>query len=308
LYHPDANSSSFRHDLASSSSSSTLRSSTDSIVPLSEARFFGSMSGGVGGGGSFAGEIAEQKPSAMIAAASASASTSASARAATGGSGSFGSSVSGSGSPHLKGPGPGPGHGFGAHHYHSSSSSGVGGGGQPVEGDSGKSGVFPKLTRSLHVLLVDDMESILKITRQLLHRNGHSSDMAINGVVALEKIEESMLPGARPYDVIVMDLQMPVLDGLETTSRLRGLEQVAQAALGGADADAADTAGGGGSNGAVRVPYARSQLVIGLSANGDEDTERAAYEAGVNHFIEKPFSMDKLLDALEDLQFSIIED
>jgi CheY-like chemotaxis protein len=150
--------------------------------------------------------------------------------------------------------------------------------------------------RPMHILLVDDSESILKVTSMLLTRLGHSVDRAENGVVALNKLAQSVLPGARAYDVVVMDLQMPVLDGLEATKRLREIEdEHLQAAE---DAAPAGTEGkhSEGDSGPKR------QVVIGLSANGDEDTMAAAYTAGVDCFIEKPFTIQKLLDALTDIQ------
>lgn len=69
-----------------------------------------------------------------------------------------------------------------------------------------------------HVLIVDDNATNRKILSHYLRRLGHSFDVAVNGQQALVAWEE------RDYDVIIMDIEMPVLDGLEATRELRRRE------------------------------------------------------------------------------------
>jgi CheY-like chemotaxis protein len=69
-------------------------------------------------------------------------------------------------------------------------------------------------------------------------------------------------------------MQMPVMDGLETTRRIRYLEQ---------------------SEDKGSVYYAHHQLIIGMSANSDHETMEASYFAGMDDFIVKPFHMDVFL-------------
>jgi CheY-like chemotaxis protein len=149
------------------------------------------------------------------------------------------------------------------------------------------------------VLVVDDAPMIVKMTTMLLKRKGHTVESAVNGADALEKLlrgyegarggaptDEQRSIIATPYDVVLMDLQMPVLDGVEAVRRLR----VAEAKLAGLDATQVDNA----SRSAPR------QMVIALSANSDEETRLAALEAGADAFMAKPFTYENFAKLLHE--------
>ena len=203
----------------------------------------------------------------------------------------------------------------------------------------------------LNILLVDDSLSILKMTTMMLRRGGHKVEQADNGAVGLEMVLEGYkknraLLGEHtlepPYDVVLMDLQMPVMDGLEAVRRLRAAERLQRSTAGKATAGiaAVQTAEGGvpGDTDAVRdfffgskkqghlsSPTASSptsavvsprnsnttkrrrsslitehQLVIGVSANSDNETMVEAMKAGFDAFIGKPFSIDALYAVLHN--------
>lgn len=153
---------------------------------------------------------------------------------------------------------------------------------------------FSKLKSIKKILLVDDSPTITRMMSMMLIRHGHEVTIAENGAIALEKIEEILISSSpntpntaadeetgrfsAEFDMIFMDMQMPVMDGIEATRRLRELESMHRLAR----------------------PAFRRAVIIGMSANSDEDTKHAAMFAGVDEFVTKPISMEKcsqLLDA-----------
>jgi CheY-like chemotaxis protein len=163
------------------------------------------------------------------------------------------------------------------------------------------------------VLVVDDAALIVKMTSMLLSRKGHTVESAVNGAEALEKLVQGYertrsgsLGGdgeqaegrSTPYDVVLMDLQMPVLDGLEAIRRLRAWEARAHGsgvpAVFGTEAPVITAVLIAGF---LHKPY--HQLVIALSANSDEETRLEALEAGADAFMAKPFSYENFLGVME---------
>eukprot|EP01040_Poterioochromonas_malhamensis_P006288 gene6288-biopygen1120 len=154
---------------------------------------------------------------------------------------------------------------------------------------------------TLSVLLAEDTPSIAKMTTMMLRRQKHQTEVAENGQIVLDKLygdtdctrcadEPLRVPNERKYDVVLMDLQMPVMDGLEATRRIRAHEQ-----------DLAST---------VRLSHCldlhsyRSphQIVIGVSANSDHETMEEALKAGIDDFLPKPFSVDAFLEVVKRIQ------
>ena len=126
--------------------------------------------------------------------------------------------------------------------------------------------------------LAYDMFYIYFMCNLLMHP-GHTVTFAENGADALEMmtaqyiVQDSSVAAVK-FDVVLMDLQMPIMDGLESTARLRQFEM--------------DLNSANGSD--VR------QFILGLSANSDTDTMNAAFKAGIDAFIPKPFNVESFKD------------
>ena len=121
-----------------------------------------------------------------------------------------------------------------------------------------------------HILLVEDNELNREIAMTILHEYGFLVDIAENGAVAVEKVRASD-PGR--YDLVLMDVQMPVMDGYTATQRIRALKDPARAA----------------------VP------IVAMTANVFEEERKQAFDCGMNGFLSKPIVVEELIDALKGI-------
>ena len=118
------------------------------------------------------------------------------------------------------------------------------------------------------ILLAEDIPENAEIVMDLLELEDVETDHAENGQRALE-----MLEGSEDwhYDAILMDLRMPVMDGLEATRRIRALDRA----------------------------YAKKIPIIALTANAFESDVRASLDAGMNYHLAKPADAEMLYDTLK---------
>jgi PAS domain S-box-containing protein len=130
--------------------------------------------------------------------------------------------------------------------------------------------------RGLSILVAEDNEINALLMRSLLTRLGHHAVITTNGEEALESWLAAQSAGT-PYDLVLMDIQMPQLDGIEATKRIRGLE-----------------AGQPG----------RQTPILALTANTLVEDRYACFEAGMDGFLIKPLDREKLADALAALAAS----
>ena len=131
-------------------------------------------------------------------------------------------------------------------------------------------------TRGLSVLVAEDNEINALLMRSLLTRLGHHAVITTNGEEALESWLGARSAGV-PYDLVLMDIQMPRLDGIETTKRIRARE-----------------AGQPG----------RQTPILALTANTLVEDRYACFEAGMDGFLIKPLDREKLTEALAGLAAS----
>ena len=119
-----------------------------------------------------------------------------------------------------------------------------------------------------HLLLVEDNELNLEIEVTILESAGFRVTTAENGAEAVEKVRSALND---PYDAVLMDIQMPVMDGYEASRQIRHLEDKRLS----------------------QIP------IIAVSANAFEEDVNASLAAGMNGHIAKPISVDKLFALLK---------
>ena len=120
------------------------------------------------------------------------------------------------------------------------------------------------------VLLVEDNELNQEIAVEILQGAGFVVEVADDGESAVERMEQSA-PGQ--YDLILMDIQMPIMNGYEATEKIRALGD----------------------------PRVAGIPIIAMTANAFDEDRRAALEAGMNGHIAKPIDIPKLMELLQDL-------
>ena len=120
------------------------------------------------------------------------------------------------------------------------------------------------------ILLVEDNELNREIAQEILREYGFRVDPAENGAVAVEKVSTAA-PGS--YDLVLMDVQMPVMDGYTATRQIRALENPALAG----------------------VP------ILAMTANAFDEDRRRAMESGMNGFLSKPIVIGDLVQELHKI-------
>jgi PAS domain S-box-containing protein len=130
-----------------------------------------------------------------------------------------------------------------------------------------------KPAKGLSILVAEDNEINALLMRSLLSRLGHHAVIATNGEAALESWQAARSAGT-PYDLVLMDVQMPQLDGIAAAKRIRAAE-AGQAGL--------------------RTP------IMALTANTLVEDRYACFEAGMDGFLIKPLDHEKLAEALAGL-------
>jgi CheY-like chemotaxis protein len=117
---------------------------------------------------------------------------------------------------------------------------------------------------ALRILLAEDNPMNQKVALRLLERLGYGADVATNGLEAIEALER------RPYDVVLMDVQMPHLDGLDATRQI-----------------------------CERWPEESRPRIVAMTANALPEDREACFAAGMNDYVAKPIRAEELAAALK---------
>lgn len=112
---------------------------------------------------------------------------------------------------------------------------------------------------SLRILVVDDDDLNRRMMQVLLKREGHQVELAAGGLEAIETMKRS------EFDIVFMDLQMPVIDGVETSRRIRDWEE-----------------------------GKRHTFIVALTASYLPEQGQELFEAGIDNYIAKPFEVEHI--------------
>ena len=115
----------------------------------------------------------------------------------------------------------------------------------------------------LRILLVEDNVVNQKLALRLLSDMGYTADLAANGIEAVDAVERQQ------YDLVLMDVQMPEMDGLEATRRI-----------------------------ADQIPIERRPWIVAMTANAMDGDREACLEAGMKGYISKPIRVEELVAAV----------
>ncbi|MCO5579739.1 hypothetical protein L7F22_033599 [Adiantum nelumboides] len=141
--------------------------------------------------------------------------------------------------------------------------------------DEGKNVKESKATnKCLHILIVEDNPVNQRVAIKLLHKWGHTTVLAGNGVEAVEQA------ATQQFDIILMDVQMPVCDGFEATAKLREIE---------------------------RAQNKRHTPIVAMTAHAMMGDGEYCIAAGMDYYISKPLNAKKLQELLQYVATSSIK-
>ena len=140
----------------------------------------------------------------------------------------------------------------------------------PIEKREAYTAPVQKRTTDLHVLMAEDNDLNAEIATMLLEDEGMHVTRAADGCEVVEMFKSHP---ASTYDVILMDIMMPVMNGYEATQAIRNMNR----------------------------PDAGKVQIVAMTANVFEEERKQAFDCGMNGFLSKPIVVEELIDALKGI-------
>ncbi|MGY6530876.1 MAG: ATP-binding protein [Cyanobacterium sp.] len=129
-----------------------------------------------------------------------------------------------------------------------------------------------KQDKNLRILVAEDNLVNQKVALLLLKKLGYAPDLAVNGLKVLEAFENNC------YDIVLMDMQMPEMDGLSATQWIR-----------------------------ENVSHSKQPYIIAMTANATKADEKRCFDVGMDDYISKPFDFQVLTEKLNFLEMVVSE-
>ena len=136
---------------------------------------------------------------------------------------------------------------------------------EQVRSEQENSSKIPDPSHSLRILLAEDNLVNQKVAIHMLKKIGYQADVVMNGLEAIETLQKSV------YDVVLMDLQMPKMDGIEATRHI-----------------------------IAHCPPERRPQIVAMTANAMEGDREICLAVGMNDYITKPINIEQLAKALSN--------
>lgn len=130
--------------------------------------------------------------------------------------------------------------------------------------------VFDEAFSNKHLLLAEDNELNSEIAYEILTGFGFRVDVVVNGREAVDKVTDSITD---PYDLVLMDIQMPIMNGLEATKAIRDISDQKLS----------------------KTP------IVAMTANAFDEDRKVASEAGMDGFITKPIILDEVISVISNI-------
>ena len=129
---------------------------------------------------------------------------------------------------------------------------------------------YASVCQGMHLLVAEDNSLNFEVIYELLRMNNITCDWANNGAVCVQTFQAA----PQNYDAVLMDLQMPVMDGIHATTVIRGMN----------------------------LPEAHTIPIIAMTANAFQEDIQKCINAGMNLHLSKPVHIKKLLEALASVK------